>query len=168
MSTESSPGRSPRQAQSGPEPEPPADMPKPLGSQVPSKEETAADPSRGTKPCPAAELILGAGRRPISESRAGRGSHFQQHDEMAEMDLWHLSSWRDGSQGEACFRSSEAVRPRSPAGRPEVLYAALPAVESELCADTFFSICLGREERPGVLGTLSSGGTERVPFASVQ
>ena len=40
MSTESSPGRSPRQAQSGPEPEPPADTPKPLGSQVPSKEET--------------------------------------------------------------------------------------------------------------------------------
>ena len=87
MSTESSPGRSPRQAQSGPEPEPPADTPKPLGSQVPSKEEMAADPSRGTKPCPAAELSLGAGRRPISESRAGRGSHFQQHDEMPEMDL---------------------------------------------------------------------------------
>lgn len=61
MSTDSSPGRSPHQAQSGPEPEPEpaADTPKPLGSQVPSKEETAADPSRGTKPWLAAELSLG-------------------------------------------------------------------------------------------------------------
>lgn len=77
MSTESSSGRSPRQAQSGPEPEPPADTPELLGSQVPSKEKTA-DPLRKSKPCPVAEpLSLGA----------GRGSHFQQHDAAGQTGL---------------------------------------------------------------------------------
>ena len=59
------------------------------------------------------------------------------------------------------------VRPQPPEGRPEVLYTARPHLESELCADTFFSICLGQEKRAGVLGTASSASTESFPSVSL-
>lgn len=48
-----------------------------------------------------------------------------------------------------------------------MLYAARPHRESELCADTFLSICLGQEIRAGVLGTASSASAERFPSVSL-